>query len=548
MRNRILMALMLTALATISLSADFAASNVVAGDRRNLSNCQSVAACDPAMANCCQPAPPEQPTGPTASDYAERTVKLWESTTGRLLQTFKGHIGGVTSVAFSPDGKRIASGAGFPNDTSDPRVMLWDTGSGKLAGTLLGHNGAVSTVAFSPGGTRLASASLDGTIKFWDPATGQVTRTINDTWATSFAFGPDGRRIASGHLNGDIKLWDITTGQALLTFKGPAPAESEIAPDPQIAVTSVAISPDGKNIVSRSRDGMVRVWDAANGRETRTFNSGSKRFYGGYVSLSPNGKRIASYGVEEQITLWETLTGEKTLALEGSSGSTFCNIAFSPDGRRIASALPDHSVKLWDASTGRETLTLKGHTTAVTSVAFSPDGTRIASGSLDLPPRPGCHPGCFPAGTAVCVPGGTRPIEKIREGEIISTIGPDGNIARATVAKVFVTRNHLVEVRTDDGVLVTTETQPLYVAAGRFQLPRDLKAGDGVWRWENGLLREVTVRTVTRTGREESVFNLVIGDSAIFISGGFLVRSKPPAERAVTGDSHSTSSETIDSR
>jgi hypothetical protein len=143
--------------------------------------------------------------------------------------------------------------------------------------------------------------------------------------------------------------------------------------------------------------------------------------------------------------------------------------------------------------------------------------------------HPPCHPGCFPAGTPIRTPGGSQPVERLRAGDLVTTVGPDGATAPGKVVSVFVTRNRLVEVRTEAGGLVTTETQPLALAGGGLRAAGELKAGDRVWRWDGRARRAVTVRSVSPTGRQERVFNLILGDSAIFVADGFLVRSKPPA-------------------
>jgi hypothetical protein len=145
------------------------------------------------------------------------------------------------------------------------------------------------------------------------------------------------------------------------------------------------------------------------------------------------------------------------------------------------------------------------------------------------PPPPPCHPGCFPAGTAIRVPDGTKPVERIREGDLVTTVGLDGAAVPRKVVSVFVTKNRLMEVRTDTGNLVTTETQPIALVDGGFRAAGELKAGDRVFRWDGEKRLAVTVKSTLLTGREEPVFNLVLGDPAIFIAGDFLVRSKPPA-------------------
>lgn len=139
-----------------------------------------------------------------------------------------------------------------------------------------------------------------------------------------------------------------------------------------------------------------------------------------------------------------------------------------------------------------------------------------------------CHPGCFPAGTPVRVPRGTSPIERIRQGDLVVTIDADGQPTSAAVVSVFITRNRLVNVRTDSGSLETTRTQPICLATGELRAAGELKAGDTIWRWDDMRRQAATVREVT-DGRAAQVFNLVLGDPTVFIAGDFLVRSKPPA-------------------
>jgi hypothetical protein len=145
-----------------------------------------------------------------------------------------------------------------------------------------------------------------------------------------------------------------------------------------------------------------------------------------------------------------------------------------------------------------------------------------------LPLEP-CHPGCFPAGTAIDVPSGKKSIERIGEGDVVTTMNPDGKRLQGKVSSVFVTKNRLFEIRTDAGSLLTTRTQPISLAGGKLKTAGELNAGDQIYRWTGGERRTVTVNSVSATGREERVYNLILGDPAIFVANGFLVRSKPPA-------------------
>jgi uncharacterized protein (TIGR03067 family) len=151
--------------------------------------------------------------------------------------------------------------------------------------------------------------------------------------------------------------------------------------------------------------------------------------------------------------------------------------------------------------------------------------------NLRLPEQrfPPCHPGCFPAGTMVRIPNGTKAIERIREGDLVTAVDAAGKPSPAKVAGVFVTRNRVLELRTEGGALVTTATQPVGLTGGGFRAAGELKRGDRVWRWAGGERRATAVTAVTPAGREVEVFNLILSEPTGFVAGGFLVRSKPPA-------------------
>ena len=300
-----------------------------------------------------------------ASGSADRTVKVWDATSGQCLLTLQGHTDVVWSVVYSPDGKRIASGS------EDRTLKVWDALTRQLLLTLKRHTSPVSGVAYSPDGRRIASASLDGTLKVWDAVTGQDLLTFkgHTSPVLSVAYSPEGRRIASGSADATVKVWDSATGRDLLTLKGHT-----------ASVTSVAYSPDGRRIASGSHDRTARVWDAVTGQELLTLKGHTHWVHS--AAYSPDGRHIATGSCDGTVKLWDSATGQNLMTLKGHT-NVVNGVRYSPDGRRLASTSHDSTVKVWDSATGPNLLTLKGHTGPVQGVAYSPDGRRLASGSAD---------------------------------------------------------------------------------------------------------------------------------------------------------------------
>jgi hypothetical protein len=159
-----------------------------------------------------------------------------------------------------------------------------------------------------------------------------------------------------------------------------------------------------------------------------------------------------------------------------------------------------------------------------------PDPKKDRGNADKKSPPPPCHPGCFPAGTLVATPEGPRPIEAVGRGDRALVVTADGTTTAATVDSTFQTCNKLMEVQTDQGQLLTTTTQPLCLVSGGFRPAGELAEGDRVWRWEGDERRAARVFAVVATGREAEVYNLVVGESAVFVAGGFLARGKPPLD------------------
>ncbi|KAB5581153.1 putative WD-repeat protein [Coniochaeta sp. 2T2.1] len=328
------------------------------------------------------------PDGKTiASTSSDRTVRLWDAATGEEKQTFEAdrrvegryHI--TTAVAFSPDSKTVVA-------SEDAIVRLWDVGTGEEKRTFICHNTSVLAVAFLPDCKTIASASDGGIVRLWDITTGKEKQTFGGhdslVWTgRCVAFSPDGKTIACAGVDAIIRLCDTTTGEERQVFRGHA--------GPYSGIAAAAFSTDGKTVVSASCHGRMRLWDAATGEEKQMFEGHQ---WIRAVALSPDGKTVVSAAADTTVRLWDVVTGELKQTLECYD---YVNaVVISPDGKTIVSASEDGIVRLWDAATSGEKRTfetpqwVEGHSgryNSINALAFSPDGKTVVSGSEDAKVR-----------------------------------------------------------------------------------------------------------------------------------------------------------------
>jgi len=282
-----------------------------------------------------------------------------------------GHDDWVISVAFSPDGKTLASGS------LDGSVLRWDVAAHQAAGPpLAGHTKRVPTVAFSPDGDTLASGSWDNTIVLWDiAASPPLSQRLegHTLGVRSVAFSHDGRTLASGSSDNTAILWDLKAAQSLGDTLGHHSS----------SLTNVAFSPDGQILALASEDGTVLLWSVAR----REFLSPPLDDHAEWVSsvvFSPDGRTLASASDDDTIILWDVETQQRLGSPLVGHTDNVIGLAFSPDGGTLASGDQDGIIRLWDVETQRPLQPpLQDHGDSVNSVAFSPGGQTLASGSDD---------------------------------------------------------------------------------------------------------------------------------------------------------------------
>ncbi|MBE9206825.1 NACHT domain-containing protein [Nostoc sp. LEGE 06077] len=292
-------------------------------------------------------------------------IRLYQVSDWRQLLICKGHTNWVPSLVFSPDGSMLAS------SSSDHTVKLWNVTTGQCIQTLQGHKHEVWTVAFSPDGNTLTSGSNDHMIKLWSVSTGECLKTFqgHTSWIVCAVFTLDGQKLVSGSDDNTIRVWNVSTGECL-----------KILPGHLDGIRSISISPDGQTIASSSDDQTVKLWDIAAGECIKTLHGHHAAVWS--VAISPQGNLIASGSLDQTVRLWDFHTGQCLKTLQGHSGWVL-SVAFNLQRNLLATSSDDQTVKLWDVNTGQCLKTLSGYTSQSWSVAYSPDGQMLASGGHD---------------------------------------------------------------------------------------------------------------------------------------------------------------------
>ena len=306
------------------------------------------------------------PTGALLATATGKTIHLWQPITRQRLMSLDVHTDTVTSLVFSPDGNRLASGS------RDQTVILWDPTTGNVLHQSTEPNGPISALDFSSDGQSIAigvDAKSAGGAWLWDLNGGQARR-LHANRIFDVAFSADGGILAGAGLHNTI-LWDASSHEVLHRLEGHT-----------AHVNSALFLSDDRTLITAGTEGVLRFWDIETGAVLKTVQASDSHIF--CMALSPDGAILTTGHRDSTIGLWDTANWRQKGQLKGHTGKVG-SLAFSPDGQVLASASQDGSVKLWEPTPRPDSDVLNGHIQIVSDLTITTDGTRVISASFGSP-------------------------------------------------------------------------------------------------------------------------------------------------------------------
>lgn len=341
-----------------------------------------------------------------ASGSSDKTVCVWNSDGTGESVVFRGHDASVYTIVWHSDGNHLFSGA------RDNTLGMWSVdGTGKAV-HLDATYGDLSAAAWSPDSARVVTGGRDGKVRVWNMDLQSVPKVLgaHEAKVESVAWSPDGRKIVTAGNDGSVRIWNADGSGKPVAFVGYRGLRTSIgiSPDSSRVVVSgdttafkianmdgsghpiemrtgrdflmVTFSPDGKNLLSVERNGLIHVWNVERSTKARVLRGHKFGVYG--AVWSPDGRRIATVGHDKTLRIWNARDLHASpIVFEYSA--PFFSVAWSPDGKRVVTAAEDRTVGIWTVDSQEKPILLRGHEETVQGVAWSPDGATIASCSSD---------------------------------------------------------------------------------------------------------------------------------------------------------------------
>ncbi len=407
-------------------------------------------------------------------------ARVWRQG-GKLLHlAWQAHTDTVAALAFSPDGRTLATGSW------NGAITLWDIESGALLWTSW-HTTNIQSLTFAPDGCTLASGGNDATVRLWDATSGTHRQTLSghSSPVYALAWSPDGSLLASGSFDGQIRLWEIQKTQ-------PTPCVHMLT-EHTTGVIGLAFAPDSSTLASGSWDRTVKLWDVESRRVRQTLAGHTDRVFA--VAWSPDGRLLASCGWDQTIWLWDIERGSYRIALHGHTAVVY-DIAFTPDSRSLLSGSADGTLRVWDVERGQCVHIIQGYAVSLYDVAWSPDGTQLASAGSDrlmtiweadgrTPPRVlGGHSGIVDG------------VAWSPDGQLLASSGWD-NVVRVSDA----TTGEAVQLLRDPEHIDTSFYGVAWSSDGKFLASASYQQGVHVWEMTTGTRRWVNRAQPSRIRR-----------------------------------------------